>query len=126
MPLPKGAAAKLQNALGLPSANFIGLWSTLPETGTAGALLELVRRVVQPVKVPWLEGKLGVGGKDGGLEGKEGRGEGLQGLKEGEYQRTKVKRLRTVVGVGKRGGGGQKKVEEGVGEAGEGNNLARI
>ena len=115
VPLPKGAAAKLQNTLGLPSANFIGLWSTLPEAGTAGTLLELVRRVVQPVKVPWLEGSLRARGKGGdGEEERESCGEEphAQGLKEGEYQPMRVKRLRTVVGVGKKGGGGQKKIEE--------------
>ncbi|KAF8423257.1 hypothetical protein EV426DRAFT_602824 [Tirmania nivea] len=114
VPLPKGAAEKLKNVLGLPSANFIGLWSTLPGTGTARTLLELVRRVVQPVKVPWLEGKLGAGGKEGeGEEEREGRGKGPQGLKEGEYQPMRVKKLRTVVGVGKKGGGRQRNVEEG-------------
>ena len=82
----------------------------LPEAGTAGTLLELVRKVVQPVKVPWLEGKLGAGG-DG--EQAEIRGERPQGLKEGEYQPMRVKRLRTVIGVGKKGRGGQKKVEKG-------------
>ena len=83
--------------------------------GTAGTLLELVRRVVQPVRVPWLEGRLGAGGKGGdGEEEREGRGERPQGLKEGEYQPMRVKRLRTMVGVGKKGGGGsQKNVEEG-------------
>ncbi|RPB23150.1 hypothetical protein L211DRAFT_839122 [Terfezia boudieri ATCC MYA-4762] len=114
VPLPKGAAAKLENALGLPNANFIGLWSTLQETGTTGTLLELVRSVVQPVKVPWLEGKLGAGGNGGDEEERrEICGEGPQGLKEGEYQPMRVKRLRSVVGVRKKGGRGQKKAEEG-------------
>ncbi|KAF8430468.1 hypothetical protein BGX38DRAFT_1232278 [Terfezia claveryi] len=114
VPLPKGAAAKLENALGLPNANFIGLWSTLPETGTARTLLELVRSVVQPVKVPWLEGKLVAGGSGGGgEERREIRREGPQGLKEGEYQPMRVKRLRSVVGVPKKGGKGQKRAEEG-------------
>lgn len=66
------------------------------------------------MKVPWLEGKLGAGGNGGdGEEERESRGGGPQGLKEGEYQPMRVKKLRTVVGVGKKRGGGQKKIEEG-------------
>ncbi|KAI5811244.1 hypothetical protein DFH27DRAFT_605350 [Peziza echinospora] len=81
IPLPRGASARLQSALALPSVNFIGLLSTLPETGIAGELLQLVRRIVKPITVPWLEGKLP-----------------STASPQTTYLPLKVKKLRTTVG----------------------------
>ena len=75
--------------------NFIALWSTMPEVGTAGKLLEIVRTVVKPVAVPWLdEGEVG--------EEKQRVGRKFtRAFREGDYQPLRVKKLKTIIGGSK-------------------------
>lgn len=69
----------------------------MPEVGTGGRLLELVRRVVPPVDVPWLEGKLREDTGEGDKEPEEG--EETKGLNQAEYQPLRIKRLNTTIGL---------------------------
>ena len=92
VPLPKCAAEKLSNALGIPSVNFVALWSTIPEVGTAGKLLEVVRKVVKPVKIPWLDGA------EVGEEEQQLRQKVTRGFSEGSYRSFRVKKLRMTIG----------------------------
>lgn len=96
VPLPKCAEGKLSKAIGIPSVNFVALWSTVPEVGTAGKLLEVVRAVVKPVSVPWLnEGGVG--------EAKQRLGQKvIRGFREGGYQPLRVKKLKMTIGEGKK------------------------
>ena len=113
--------------------NFIGLLSTLPETGTGGALLQLVRRVVRPVSVPWLETGVGDATKEGeGSKEEEGRGKeerdkgdgdssggGAEagdrsgGLFKGDYQPLRVRKLKTTIGLSKKQKGKQSQSQVG-------------
>ena len=69
----------------------------------AGKLLEIVRTVVKPVNVPWL---------DEGVVGEEKLRVGqkvIGGLREGNYQPLRVKKLKMTIGAGKRNVGGLSK-----------------
>ncbi|RPA96028.1 hypothetical protein L873DRAFT_1829638 [Choiromyces venosus 120613-1] len=52
--LPRGAEARVADALGIARAGFVGLLEGAPEE-VVGGLMEVVRGCVGRVKVPWLE-----------------------------------------------------------------------
>ena len=50
--LPRGAEARLSSVLGIPRTGFIGLHDNAPH---AGPLIEMIKRHVPAMEVPWLQ-----------------------------------------------------------------------
>ena len=71
VPLPRGAAARLSSATGIPRAGLVGIAQDAPESRP---LLHFLAETVPPVKVPFVE---------------EGLRKGYEQMKTGFHEKTR-------------------------------------